>query len=168
MRSISKRRFRFSVLSVALVAASALTVLAVGQPAAQAASLSAQQTAAIPARQAAAIPATEVSEPFNLNVVDGCGTWSGTLSISVQGVYFYGDVTGTMHAGCNGGSTGHFWYTCGGGTGQNPKTWTTESSTSTDYGMGPCVYGPLVIWTELCYQGPARYACANSAKLEFD
>lgn len=153
-------RFRFSVLSVALAAAIALIVLAVGQPSAQAASLS--------ARQAAAVSVADVSQPFSLNVVDGCGTWSGTLSASAQGYNFYGDVSGTLHAGCNGGSTGHFWYTCGGGTAQNPRTWTTQSSTPTSYGMGPCSDGPLAIWVELCYQGPARYACASSAKLEYD
>lgn len=119
-------------------------------------------------RQATAIPAAEISQDFNIDLVDGCGTWSGRLTINASGYDFYGEVSGTMHAGCNGGSTGHFWYTCAGSSPQNPKTWTTESSTPTDYGMGPCVDGPLVIWTELCYQGPARYACGNSAKLEFD
>lgn len=145
----SKMRFRFGVLSVALAAASAAIVLAVGQSAAQAAPVSAQQAAA--------------SGPFNISLDGGCGKWSGTLDVHFSGGNAYGDISGTLHAGCNGGSTGHFWYSCAGGTNHNPKTWTTEGNTSTSYGMGPCD-GTLVIWAELCYQGPNVYACANSAK----
>jgi hypothetical protein len=148
----TKMRFRFSVLSVALAAAAAI-VLAVGQTAAQAAPVSAQQAAAVP----------DTSGPFSISLAGGCGKWSGTLDVHFSGGDGYGDISGTLHAGCNGGSTGHFWYSCNNGTNQNPKTWTTQSSESTSYGM-TCETGSLVIWAELCYQGPNVYACANSPK----